>query len=103
MVFHWSAVLVSYKGQKEAEGRREGVAEGWPIVASLLVRGVGRNSRIRFCVDNYLADYRCLLCGKEALSNSHPQQWSRCFKAVGQLSITGSVHKKTGCPSARDS
>lgn len=54
LVFQWPAVLVSYGGQKQAKGCREGFVEGWLISASWL-QWERERGRSRFHVEISLA------------------------------------------------
>lgn len=60
------------------------------------VRGVGRESRIRFCVEISLADYRCLLCGKEALPISHPSSGLAVSRQQVNPPVLGEFTKRLG-------
>lgn len=60
------------------------------------VRGVGRESRIRFCVEISLADYKCLLCGKEALPNSHPSSGLAISRQQVNPPVLGVFTKRLG-------
>ena len=65
--------------------------------------GRGEKGRIEFCTENFPGGLEVALMPERCPLYHHPQQWTGCFKVIGEFSITGSVHKEAGYPTAKGS